>query len=115
MTGRGGASAWGWVTVRVYPGAQREAVVAAMFEAGAMGVQELGDAIVTHVPGQSEADTLVTTVSAIGADVHVETEPLPDIDWSEQWKRGIRAQRVGALTIAPPWLADGLDPAIRLS
>ena len=41
----------------------------------------------------------------------VETEPLPNVDWSEEWKRGLRAQALGALTVAPPWLADGLDPA----
>ena len=32
---------------------------------------------------------------AASADARVETEPLPDIDWSEQWKHGIRAQSLG--------------------
>jgi len=36
---------------------------------------------------------------------------LANVDWSEQWKKGIRAQALGRLTVAPPWLADNLDPA----
>jgi len=39
----------GWVTVRIVPGADRDAVSASMFEAGAMGVQELDDQLLTQV------------------------------------------------------------------
>src|SRR5439155_11259178 len=44
------------------------------------------------------------------ADAWVETEPLPLIDWSQQWRQSIGAQELGALVIAPPWLADRFDP-----
>jgi len=100
-----------WVTVRVSPGTQREAVIAALFQGGIQGLQEIGDTIVTQVPGQDVASELVCTVMATSPDAQIETEPLPDVDWSEQWKKGIRAQRVGGLTIAPPWLADELEPS----
>ena len=104
MTDRGA-----WVTVRVSPGTRREAVIAALFQGGIQGLQEIGDTIVTQVPGQDVASELVCAVMATSPDARIETEPLPEVDWSEQWKKGIRAQRVGSLTIAPPWLADGLD------
>ena len=100
-----------WVTVRVFPGSHREAVPPALFAAGAQGVQELADSFVTHVHGQSVANDVVCAVTALGSDVRVETEPLPDVDWSEQWKHALGVQRLGALTVAPPWLANGLDPA----
>jgi ribosomal protein L11 methyltransferase len=100
-----------WVTVRVSPGTRREAVIAALFQGGIQGLQEIGDTIVTQVPGQDIASELVCAVMATSPDAQIETEPLPDVDWSEQWKKGIRAQRVGALTIAPPWLADELEPS----
>jgi ribosomal protein L11 methyltransferase len=100
-----------WVTVRVFPGSHRDAAIAAMFAAGAEGVQELADSVVTHVHGQRLANSMLCAVLAASADARVDTAPLASIDWSEQWKHGIRAQTLGALTIAPPWLAESLDPA----
>jgi ribosomal protein L11 methyltransferase len=100
----------GWVTVRVYPGARRDDVIAALFDAGAQGIQELGDAIVTQVPSQDAANELLCAAMAASPDARVETAPLPDVDWSEQWKQALGVQRLGTLTVAPPWLADDLDP-----
>ena len=104
----------GWVTVRVFPGSQRDAVVAALFDAGAQGVQEIGDAFVTHVPSQEVANGLLRAAMAVTDEARVETEPLPDVDWSERWKEGIHVQHLGALRVAPPWLADELDPATTI-
>jgi ribosomal protein L11 methyltransferase len=100
-----------WITVSVTPGSQPEAVLAALFDAGAMGVQEIGGAFVTHVRTQAEADALLCGVMAASPDARVDTKPLPNIDWSEEWKRAIHAQALGTLTVTPPWLAEGLDPA----
>ncbi len=101
----------GWITVRVFPGVERDAVMAALFDAGAQGVQELADSLVTHVPDQDGAHALARAALAANADARVETEPLPDVDWSEQWKQGIHVQHLGALKVSPPWLANDLDPA----
>jgi ribosomal protein L11 methyltransferase len=103
--------AGGWVTVRVFPGSHRDAVPPALFAAGVQGIQELADSFVTHVHGQSVANEVVCAVTALGEDVRVETEPTPNVDWSQQWKQSIGIQRLGALTVAPPWLAGDLDPA----
>jgi len=100
-----------WVTVRVVPGAGRDRVAAALFDAGAQGLQEVGEALVTHVPDQSIADALVCAALAVSPDAHVETSPLDAVDWTEKWKDSIRVHELGGLTIAPPWLADALDPA----
>ena len=101
----------GWVTVRVLPGAHGEDVAAALFAAGAPSLQELGDALITHVATQALADRLASAARATHADVGVETGILPDIDWSEEWRRSITAHRVGSLTVAPPWLGADLDSA----
>src|SRR5262245_65722367 len=79
-----------------------------------MGVQEIGNAFVTHVATQAEADALLCAATAASPDARVETKPLPNIDWSEEWKRAIHAQTLGTLTVAPPWLAEGLDPATTI-
>ena len=100
-----------WVTVRVFPGSHRDAVPPALFAAGAQSIQELADSFVTHVHGQSMANDVVCAMTALGADVRVETEPTPDIDWSEQWKQSLGIQELGGLTVSPPWRAGELDPA----
>jgi ribosomal protein L11 methyltransferase len=100
-----------WITVRVHPGSHRDLVIAALFDAGAQGVQEVGDTLITQVANQGDADSLVRAAIEACPDVRAETEPLVYVDWTQQWKRGIHAQTLGALTVAPPWLADGLDAA----
>ena len=100
-----------WVTVRVSPGSNRDAVIAAMFEAGVQGIEEVGDALVTHVSGQTSANDVLCAVMSASADARVETAPLANVDWSERWKLGIHVQSLGALSVAPPWLSADLDPA----
>lgn len=101
-----------WLQIRVRPGADREAVIAALFAAGAPGIQEIGDDVQTHLPdGATTADDVTCAVLAASADASVDIRPAPDVDWSEQWKHGIGAQELGPLVVAPPWLADRYDPA----
>lgn len=105
-----GADRAAWVTVTVDPGTERDAVLAALFEAGAQGIQEVGTTYVTHVPTADDAEALARAAVSANANARVETQPLPMVDWSEEWKHSIHAQSLGTLTIAPPWLAAGLDP-----
>jgi ribosomal protein L11 methyltransferase len=104
----------GWTIVRVFPGSNPEAVAAALFAAGAEGLQETASGFVTHAPTLADAEAFERAAIAASADARVETEPLPNIDWSEEWKRGLHVQQLGALSVAPPWLADGIDPALRI-
>jgi ribosomal protein L11 methyltransferase len=108
VTEHGDAGDGRWITVRVFS-TERAAVSAALFDAGAQGIQETNDALITHVPNQATADALLCAAVAADPRARIETEPLPDVDWSEQWKQGIRAQSVGRLTIVPPWLTEGRD------
>lgn len=103
-----------WVTVRVNPAGESEAVLAALFEAGAQGIQELGGLYVTHVEGERAANDLCAAALAANPNARVDTEPLPDVDWTEKWKQGIHVQSLGTLSVAPPWLAQSLDPATTI-
>ncbi len=104
----------GWITVRIVPGGKSAEVASALFDAGATSIQELGDALVTHVKSQASADALVSAALAAYPAVHVETAVLEEVDWTDQWRRGIRAHSVGALTITPPWLAAQTDPSASI-
>ena len=111
-----GASGKGWIQLRVRPSssATREAVAAALFAAGSQGIHEDGDALVTQFESQEE--TRVACEVALEADPEASAEqaPLPDVDWSVEWRRGVRAHRLGALVVTPPWEADAHDPASRI-
>ncbi|HEY4305741.1 MAG TPA: 50S ribosomal protein L11 methyltransferase [Gemmatimonadaceae bacterium] len=103
-----------WVTVKVNPGAESEAVLAALFEAGAQGVQEIAGLYITHVESEQVARELCAAALAANPDAQVETAPLPTVDWTEKWKDQLHVQSLGDLKVAPPWLADSLDAATTI-
>ena len=103
-----------WLSVRVRPSESPDAALAALFDIGSEGVQETGGELVTHFPG--DTDEVMVRAAVLAADPHAEvvTRIIPAVDWSEEWKRGIGAHEVGPLTIVPPWLANGRDPATTI-
>lgn len=94
-----------WTTVRVTGFTDRAAVIAALFGAGAEGVQELDDAVITHV-ADADPSRITQGVRAADAAATVTFAPTPDVDWSSEWRSRISAHRVGMLVVSPPWLAD---------
>jgi ribosomal protein L11 methyltransferase len=100
-----------WLAVRVRPGAAREQALAALFAVGSEGVHEAGDELVTHFPGDTDGVMVKAAVLAADPMADVSTTVIPSIDWAEEWKKGVRAHDLGALSIVPPWLAAGRDPA----
>lgn len=89
----------------------REACLAALFAVGAQGVHEDAASLVTHFPPGTNLESVHSVITEADADVVIETAPVPDVDWSQAWKERIVAHELGALTVAPPWLADGMDAA----
>ncbi|MBX3172972.1 MAG: 50S ribosomal protein L11 methyltransferase [Gemmatimonadaceae bacterium] len=92
----------------------RDAVAAAMFEAGAEGIQDLGASFVTHLSAGVDAEGFVARVRAADAGLSADIAPLDDTDWAEKWKERITAHALGSLTVTPPWLAAGRDPATTI-
>ncbi len=94
---------------------RRDAVSAALFAAGALGLQELGDAWVTVLTSSGDdaalLAALVLAARRADAAAAVQVSELPEVDWSEAWRVGIRAHELGTLTVVPPWLAEGRDAA----
>lgn len=114
---RGGCalpSAWLRVALAPSSPAMREVVAAAMFEAGAEGVHETDAGLVTHLAAGTDAEAFVARVRGVDAGMAADISPLEDTDWSEKWKERITAHALGALTVTPPWLAEGRDPATTI-
>ena len=99
-----------WLAVRVNAGVAREAALAALFELGSQGVQESGEELVTHFPDDVDAEELVAHLHRAVPDATVSTSLVPEVDWAEEWKKGVGAHDLGVLAIVPPWLAEGRDP-----
>ena len=51
-----------WLAVRVSAGDARDAALAALFELGSLGVQEVGDELVTHFPDDVAASDVIGAV-----------------------------------------------------
>ena len=102
---------WTRVAVRPSRAEEREIVSAALFSAGAQGIHEEGDFLVTHVSTAEEADAIVRAVRAADAHAAVEMRETPATDWTVEWRNQLSAHAVGRLFVAPPWLAGQLDPA----
>ena len=103
----------GWVSiqVRVRAGADREAVAAALFAAGAQAVQENGQDLATFFPPGTDPSAVATAVSGAEPDVEILSQVLPPVDWAQAWKTRVGAHELGDLAVVPPWLAEGRDPA----
>jgi ribosomal protein L11 methyltransferase len=79
-------------------------MIVALVAAGAEGVEERGATLITYVP--TDTDLLpVHAAAAARPGVLVETEELGPVDWRAAWPTQVGMQTLGAITIAPPWLA----------
>lgn len=102
-----------WIAVRVNPGGDPSRVTAVLFAAGSQGIQEDGDALITHFPPETETAELVRDIMDADPRARVAISLAPQLDWSE-WRASVRSHRLEKLTIAPPWLASETDPATTI-
>ncbi|MFN8581933.1 MAG: 50S ribosomal protein L11 methyltransferase [Gemmatimonadaceae bacterium] len=98
-----------WTALRIRGATRRDEIIAALFAAGAEGVHEDGDDVVTHFPDVGAIEGVIATVHAIDAGADCVTTPAPQVDWSVAWRDRIGAFTVDAIAIAPPWLAEGFE------
>lgn len=103
-----------WSSLRAVPAGDAAAVSAALFAAGSQGVLEDGDALVSHFPTRAEAEAAAEAVRVADPKAVVVLGEVPPVDWSAAWKDHVRAFDCGVLSVAPPWLAEGRDPATTI-
>ena len=97
-----------WLAVKVEPSGEAQPVIDALFSAGAQGVQDQGSTVLTHFPPGTDLGPVERAVRAADAGARISSDLAPEVDWSE-WRASVTAHKLGRLTIAPPWLADGAD------
>lgn len=102
-----------WTQLRVR-GGDPAAVASVLFSAGAQALQEDGDALVTSFPPETDLANVYGRLRSEAAGAEWEASEVAPVDWSVAWRENAQAHDVGALTIAPPWLTEGLDPVRTL-
>jgi ribosomal protein L11 methyltransferase len=102
-----------WVAVRVHSGGDPARVMEVLFAAGSQGIQEDGDALVTHFPPGTQTEELVRDIMDADPRARVTISFASQMDWSE-WRASVGSHHLGSLTIAPPWLASETDPATTI-
>jgi ribosomal protein L11 methyltransferase len=103
----------GWTAIHVRSVSDRAAVIQALFVCGAEGVQELDTEVVTHMRSPNVA-ALTQAVAAADAGAEVVSQPAPDVDWTVEWRKHLKARRVGNLVITPPWFSDDYSAEERI-
>lgn len=91
------------LAVRVTPRSNHEAVVAALFEAGSLGVHEDGRTLVTTLPDDGRVDRLRLRVAAVDPGAEIDVSESAPVDVTE-WRGTVGAHTVGRITVAPPWV-----------
>lgn len=99
-----------WLAVRVAgaSAAARDAISAALIGAGAAGVQEERDTLITYLPGDAPLDAVRGAVAA-DAGATLELRDAPQSETDRSWPTTVRLSRAGRVIVAPPWLAHEAD------
>jgi ribosomal protein L11 methyltransferase len=101
-----------WLAVSVRAGgADRAAVLGALFAAGSRAVEEIGDDLRTYLPPGTDPQPIVRAIAEASPTAHVVTTEVVVAEWDTAWRDRLTAHRAGSLTVAPPWLAADLDPS----
>ena len=104
------ADAEGWFEIRISGAREKTSVIAALFAAGSQAVQEVGSDLVTWLAGERAAEGVRGAITKTDPHAIVAIVAAQPESWNE-WRARVDAHRLGALTVAPPWLAENLDPA----
>jgi len=102
-----------WRAVRVERCANRDAVMAALFDSGSQGVHEDGESLLTHFPPDVDTSGVLEAIRAADPSAVVSISDVPAVDWSAYHAR-VDAHRVGQLVVTPPWRASEFDPATTI-
>jgi ribosomal protein L11 methyltransferase len=98
---------------------EREILLAAAFEAGALGAEENEEAGRFRVCIYANSDRIETiravVLAAVAGSTEIEAaQSLPQVDWSDAWKQGLEALRISRrLLVRPPFIDVVLEPGQR--
>ncbi|MGH7508199.1 MAG: 50S ribosomal protein L11 methyltransferase [Gemmatimonadales bacterium] len=104
-----------WWAIDVRTAAERRDLMSAWLVARTgQAVEEQDDGtLVTFAPDEAAAEALMAQLEReVDSAARSRRRLVSPIDWSQRWRDGLGARRIGRLTIVPSWLAEAVatDP-----
>jgi ribosomal protein L11 methyltransferase len=90
--------------------AQVQALIETLIAHGSNGVHEDSGTLVAYYGAKSLDEAVLRSDLALAdSGAELEIQSVDDADWTQRWRSGIGAHRIGRLTVMPPWLDDQAD------
>jgi ribosomal protein L11 methyltransferase len=95
-----------WYAIEVKPAAaERDAVAAWLVERTGQAIEERADGtLVSFALDLAGAESIQSDLHASYRSASVQHKPLPEVDWSTAWRKGLGVRRVGRFAIVPSWV-----------
>jgi ribosomal protein L11 methyltransferase len=95
----------GWaIDVRV-EGAERESVAALLVQATGQAVEEREDGtLVGWAPDEGSAKSILASIATRDSRLATSIRPLPVVDWTTEWKKGLAPRTIGRVVVTPSWI-----------
>ena len=100
----------GWaIDVRV-EGAERASVAALLVRATGQAIEEREDGtLIGWAEGKTDAEKVRRAMSEVRG-VAAAIRPLPDVDWTTEWKKGLAPRTIGRVVLTPSWIPQSAGP-----
>ena len=111
---------WLVVTVEAPSDTSRDALVEGLLSLGGSSVQESAHALVTYIAAPDDVEAWLSRAvehlhALTGAEQKIAWRWQENEDWSESWKRGLKARRVGRhFVVTPSWIVPELRAGDRV-
>ena len=101
----------GWaIDVRV-PGAERESVAALLVQATGQAIEEREDGtLVGWAADEEAARGVIARLATLDSRLSTHLRPLPDVDWTTEWKKGLAPRTIGRVIVTPSWIPVTAGP-----
>ena len=94
----------GWaIDVRV-EGAERGSVAALLVRATGQAIEEREDGTLVGWAADGAGAERVRSAMCEVRGVAAAVRPLPDVDWTTEWKKGLAPRTIGRVIITPSWI-----------
>ena len=99
------------VKIHIAP-ADRDRLVAELHSLGTLGLEEQDQGVVAYFAAGVLDAAGIARLEALAPRGVEPPEPVPDVDWEIEWRRGLRPRRVGPLWIRPSWCESRGEPEL---